>query len=221
MSITPPAPRAERWPVPLLVLLTLAGLVFGFARTEAPEDRLEGTEISVGSATSAEEAEEDLGAAEPETGELGSFWSPANLRTALAAMRAKAGNAERMTSLRVDGDYLVAEYARGKERRYVYADRSGRVDLQSTRIGNPDDRAIAVGDVDPAAPDRVRRRIARIARVAPGKVDYLVLLLTIGNAPYWVGYLDQESDYDRQLNPFEARLDGSRVRAAGPKAPKR
>lgn len=224
--------RSERWPVPLLVVLTLVGIGFGFAGTEAPE--APGTVVTIGGGTvEVDAAEPDVAVpaapAAPEparpndtakggVGDGGSFWKPANLKAALASMRAKAGGAERITSLRVDTDYLVAEYARGKQRIYVYANVDGRVDRMNTRIGNPDDRAIGTGRVDPTAPDRIRRRIARLAGAKPDDVDYLVLSLAFDGESQWIGFLTQEADYDVQLNPFFARLDGSGVRANGAKA---
>jgi hypothetical protein len=224
----------ERWPVPVLVVLTVAGLFWGISTTDPPLDTVTTGLPSVGGTVVQPEAEEEpvtetAGAptpaepvpAQPQEGALGdggSLWKPANLKVALAAMRRVAGNAEKIVSLRVDTDYLVAEYARGKQRIHVYANRDGRVDKQNTRIGSPTDTSIGTGRVDPTAPDRVARRIARMAGVSPSKVDYVVLSLSFGDQPQWIGFLDQESDYDAQLNPFFARLDGTGVKANGPKA---
>ena len=151
-------------------------------------------------------------------GDGGSLWKPANLKDALAQMRRAAAGAKRIASLRVDTDYLVAEYAYGKHRIMVYANRDGRVEAQSRRIGSPSDKSIATRHIDPAAPQRIARRIARLAHTKVSHVDYVVLWLVPGQKAQWIGFLDEEANYDAQLNPFYAELDGSGVRANGPKA---
>ena len=195
----PPGPRRERWPVPFLVVATVAGIALGLSLMEPPQQ--------AGSAAAAAEPAEAL---EP-FGDGGSLVEPPNLRAVLAASSEEAG-ATRLVGLRVSAENVQAEWqVDATTQRRTYADRTGRVERQGADTPAAE-ASLPLESVPPDAPARIARRMAALAGTGTDGVAYLLL---DAEGRGWNGYLTQEADVRVRLNPFSADLDGRRVRAAG------
>jgi hypothetical protein len=223
VSVTPPAPddpfattaatpaepqaRGERWPVPLLALLTAIGLALGLAGTDGPARG---------------------GGAREQIGDGGSLVTPGNLRAAVERSSEVAGS-DRLVGLRVSPEDVQARWLISEERtrangqpatvtsvRSTYVDRTGRVEVVGSDTIDPDPgEAIAVADVPYGAPTAIGETLALATAIGPGSLDY-VLLDPGGDR--WTAYLDAETDAVERLNPIVASLDGNAVTPKGPGA---
>ena len=199
MAVTPaPEPRSERWVVPLLVLLTAAFLAYGLTSTTGPSDPA-AADLSAG-------AQEQL----ERIGDGGSLVEPDNLRAAMAVATALVPEGSTITDLRVAADNVQTTFLLPSARETVntYVTTSGQVEESDPSVATRGEPSLAVAEVPLDAPQRIAERVARLGGVGVGDVSYVLLDVA---RPGWGAYLTTEADFDAQLNPISAQLDGSGV----------
>lgn len=156
----------ERWPVALLVVLTVAGVALGFTWTDAPERPESGISITFSTETEIETESEP----EPVSsgfGDGGPLTEPQNLAAALRASGELVGSG-RLVHLRVAAENVQAEWrVDATTQRRTLAERDGRLRVVG-EDWRDDDPAIDVADIRP-------RALVRLAERAGGPVDYFLL----------------------------------------------
>lgn len=183
---------SERWPIPLLVVLTVVFVTIGFAVMEGPE------RPGTAAAAPAPPPPAEPTATPAPYGDGGSLLEARNLGPALLASRTAAGS-DRVVSLRVAGDSVIATWSGNAENVRTYA-AHGRPVSVSRGPGSSDDAALALSRVPVAAPARIARRVEDL--------DYVLLDVERRG---WNAY--PEAGAGGAANVHHASLDGTRVRS--------
>ena len=197
----PPGPRRERWPVPLLVVLTVAGVVLGFSNMEVPEELRAGGAGTSPPAPAAQPTPAPLG-------DGGSFMQAGNLRAALDAAREAAGGPERILRLRVSAENVQTDWLAAAEPVATIVRQGREIDV---RPAGATGASLPFARVPADAPQRIARRVAALAGVQPEDISYVLL---DAERPGWTAYITSDAAMrSGAITYYFAALDGSRVRS--------
>jgi hypothetical protein len=136
------------------------------------------------------------------------LYRPATFAEVLRRLRAVGGPAARLSVLRVAENDVVAQ-VQGRGKRVVFIVRSGGYQQTVTTPASAGPATFPLARVRAAVPATLERRVARMAGVAPGRIDYLAAVRSpVEATPYWVIFV-------RGGGLYRAQIDGRGLRRAG------
>lgn len=132
----------------------------------------------------------------------------ANLRVALRSVGAAAGPGARVTSMLLSPKELTVGVRAGGKGRTYFVDAA--LGLRTGSTERPENRGVALADLDPGGPERALRAIAKQFRTEPGAgVDDVLLRRPKGERRFgYVLYVKVPGDAPGERRSLYATLDG-------------
>jgi hypothetical protein len=117
------------------------------------------------------------------------LYRPATFAEILRRLRAVGGPAARLSVLRVAANDVVAQ-VQGRGKRIVFIVRAGGYQQTVTTPASAGPTTFPLARVRAAVPASLVLRVARVAGVAPGRIDYLAATRSpVEGSPYWVVFV--------------------------------